>query len=86
MEVFDRSLTNIPIELHTNYISNFQIKDIPVPDQFVWSGTISAVARLGSVAGPVIQATGKSTFEDGLRSGGSGSDFKGLIIWTLFFW
>jgi hypothetical protein len=29
---------------------------------------------LGSVAGPVIQATGKSTFEDGLRSGGSGSD------------
>jgi hypothetical protein len=31
--------------------------------------------RLGSVAGPVIQATGKSTFEDGLRSGGSGSDF-----------
>jgi hypothetical protein len=31
---------------------------------------------LGSVAGPVIQATGKSTFEDGLRSGGSGSDFK----------
>jgi hypothetical protein len=27
------------------------------------------------VAGPVIQATGKSTFEDGLRSGGSGSDF-----------
>jgi hypothetical protein len=38
MEVFDRSLTNIPIELHTNYISNFQIKYIPVPDQFVWSG------------------------------------------------
>jgi hypothetical protein len=32
--------------------------------------------RLGSVAGPVIQATGKSTFEDGLRSGGSGSDLK----------
>jgi hypothetical protein len=30
--------------------------------------------RLGSMAGPVIQATGKSTFEDGLRSGGSGSD------------
>jgi hypothetical protein len=24
----------------------------------------------------VIQATGKSTFEDGLRSGGSASDFK----------
>jgi hypothetical protein len=39
MEVFDRSLTNIPIELHTNYISNFQNKDIPVPDQFVWSGS-----------------------------------------------
>jgi hypothetical protein len=38
MEVFDRSLTNIPIELHTNYISNFQITYIPVPDQFVWSG------------------------------------------------
>jgi hypothetical protein len=32
--------------------------------------------RLGSVAGPVIQATGKSTFEDGLRLGGSSSDFK----------
>jgi hypothetical protein len=32
--------------------------------------------RLGSVAGPVIQATGKSTFEDGLRLGGFGSDFK----------
>jgi hypothetical protein len=31
-------LTNIPIELHTNYISNSQIKYIPVPDQFVWSG------------------------------------------------
>jgi hypothetical protein len=42
MEVFDRSLTNIPIELHTNYISNFQIKDIPLPDQFVWSGRANA--------------------------------------------
>jgi hypothetical protein len=30
---------------------------------------------LGYVAGSVIQATGKSTFEDGLRSGGYGSDF-----------
>jgi hypothetical protein len=39
MEVFDRSLTNIPIEMHTNYISKFQIKYIPVPDQFVWSGS-----------------------------------------------
>jgi hypothetical protein len=28
------------------------------------------------VAGPVIQATVKSTFEDGVRSGGSGSDFN----------
>jgi hypothetical protein len=28
------------------------------------------------VAGPVIQATGKSTFEDGLRAGGSCSDFQ----------
>jgi hypothetical protein len=34
----------------------------------------TVATRLGSVAGPVIQATGKSTFEDGLRSGGSGSD------------
>jgi hypothetical protein len=28
MEVFDRSLTNIPIELHTKYLSNFHIKYI----------------------------------------------------------
>ena len=27
-------------------------------------------AKLGSVAGPVIQANGKLTFEDDLRSGG----------------
>jgi hypothetical protein len=30
---------------------------------------------MGSVAGPAIQATGKSIFEDSLRAGGSGSDF-----------
>jgi hypothetical protein len=38
MEVFDRSLTNIPIELHTKYLSKFHIKYISDPDQFVWSG------------------------------------------------
>jgi hypothetical protein len=43
MEVFDRSLTNIPIELHTKYLSNFHIKYISVPDQFVWSGTCEVV-------------------------------------------
>ena len=32
--------------------------------------------RLGSVAGPVIQATGKSEFEDGLRPGDFVSDFS----------
>jgi hypothetical protein len=32
--------------------------------------------RCPGLAGPVILATGKSTFEDGLRSGGSGSDLK----------
>jgi hypothetical protein len=36
MEVFDRSLTNLPIELHTKYLSNFHIKYISDPDQFVW--------------------------------------------------
>jgi hypothetical protein len=36
---------------------------------------IQELLRLGSVAGPVIQATGNSTFEDGLRSGASGWDF-----------
>jgi hypothetical protein len=35
---FDRSLTNIPIELRTKYLSNFLIKYISDPDQFVWSG------------------------------------------------
>jgi hypothetical protein len=48
---------------------------------------------LGSTAGPVIQATGKSTFEDDLRSGGSSSDFKAVffchhiwsLIWTVTF-
>jgi hypothetical protein len=34
------------------------------------------IIRLGSVVGIVIQATGKSKFEDGLRFGGSGSDFE----------
>jgi hypothetical protein len=38
MEVFDRSLTNIPIELHTSYISNCHFKYKSVPEQFVWSG------------------------------------------------
>jgi hypothetical protein len=37
MEVFDRSLTLIPIEMHTKYISNFHIK---YSDQFVSSGYI----------------------------------------------
>jgi hypothetical protein len=36
--------------------------------------TQDTMARVGSVAGPVIQATGKSTLEDGVRSGGAGSD------------
>jgi hypothetical protein len=39
MEVFDRSLTNIPIELHTKYLSNVYIKYISDPDQFVLSGS-----------------------------------------------
>jgi hypothetical protein len=30
---------------------------------------VSPFSRLGSVAGPVIQATGRSEFEDGLGSG-----------------
>jgi hypothetical protein len=34
----DRSLTNIPIELHTKYLSNFHIKYISDRDQFVLSG------------------------------------------------
>jgi hypothetical protein len=38
MEVFDRSLTLIPIEMHTKYISNFHIKYISNSDQFVSSG------------------------------------------------
>jgi hypothetical protein len=38
MKVFDQSLTNILIELHTKYLSNFHIKYISDPDQFVWSG------------------------------------------------
>jgi hypothetical protein len=55
MEVFDRSLTNIPIELHTNYISNFQIKYIPVPDQFVWSGlSHHIIYTRGSTTGFVV--------------------------------
>jgi hypothetical protein len=39
MEVFDRRLTNITIELHTKYLSNFHIKYISDPDQFVRSGS-----------------------------------------------
>jgi hypothetical protein len=39
MEVFDRSLTHIPIEMHTKYLSNFHIKYISNSDQFVSSGT-----------------------------------------------
>jgi hypothetical protein len=38
MEVFDRSLTHIPIEMHTKYLSNFHIKYISNSDQFVSSG------------------------------------------------
>jgi hypothetical protein len=38
MEVFVLSLTNILIELHTKYLSNFHIIYISDPDQFVWSG------------------------------------------------
>jgi hypothetical protein len=41
MEVFDRSLTLIPIEMHTKYISNFHIKYISNSDQFVSSGLTS---------------------------------------------
>jgi hypothetical protein len=40
MEVFDRSLTHIPIEMHTKYLSNFHIKYISNSDQFVSSGKI----------------------------------------------
>jgi hypothetical protein len=47
--------------------------------------------RLGSVAGPVIQATGRSEFEDVLGAGDFVSGYsyhmsirtRGLIIWTL---
>jgi hypothetical protein len=42
MEVFDRSLTLIPIEMHTKYISNFHIKYISNSDQFVSSGSIES--------------------------------------------
>jgi hypothetical protein len=38
MEVFDRSLTHIPIEMHTKYLSNFHIRYISNSDQFVSSG------------------------------------------------
>jgi hypothetical protein len=38
MEVFDRSLTRIPIEMHTKYLSNFHIKYISNSDQFVSCG------------------------------------------------
>jgi hypothetical protein len=38
MEVFDRSLTHIPIEMHTKYLSNYHIKYISNSDQFVSSG------------------------------------------------
>jgi hypothetical protein len=44
MEVFDRSLTHIPIEMHTKYISNFHIKYISNSDQFVSSGDRSLEA------------------------------------------
>jgi hypothetical protein len=43
---FDRSLTNIPIELHTKYLSNCHIKYISDPDQFVWSGGAVASSLL----------------------------------------
>jgi hypothetical protein len=43
MEVFDRSLTLIPIEMHTKYISNFHIKYISNSDQFVSSGMAFAL-------------------------------------------
>jgi hypothetical protein len=39
MEVFDRSLTHILIEMHNKYLSNFHIKYISNSDQFVSSGT-----------------------------------------------
>jgi hypothetical protein len=47
MEVFDRSLTNIQIELHTKYLANFHIKYISVSDLFVWSGYFLAFLLLG---------------------------------------
>jgi hypothetical protein len=34
--------------------------------KYISPGDISDCVRLGSVAGPVIQATGRSEFEDGL--------------------
>ena len=34
------------------------------------SGNLLVICKLGSVAGPVIQANGRLTFEDDLRSGG----------------
>jgi hypothetical protein len=38
--------------------------------RFIWScDIVESLERLGSVAGPVIQATGRSEFEDGLGSG-----------------
>jgi hypothetical protein len=38
---------------------------------------------MGSMSGSVIQATGRSEFEGGLRSGGSGSDFVCAWSWIV---
>jgi hypothetical protein len=42
-----------------------------LPDFFIMEENIGFKVRLGSVPGPVIQATGRSEFEDGLGSGDS---------------
>jgi hypothetical protein len=49
MEVFDRSLTHIPIEMHTKYLSNFHIKYISNSDQFVSSGSSSSSSSGSSI-------------------------------------
>jgi hypothetical protein len=43
MKVFDRSLTLIPIKMHSKYISNIHIKHISNSDQFVSSGMAQIV-------------------------------------------
>jgi hypothetical protein len=53
VKIRSKKLTNIPIELHTKYLSNFHFKYISNPDQFVWSGrwvsALQIIFRLGPV-------------------------------------